>query len=407
MTNDPRNIQHHAQAPAQYQPAQYAPQPVAYAPQGYAPQPAGPINLEAFGDNSHLLALAEGDATANVFGDESGPRVSIRGKVFRLMQGATEVMANPYAMDFVIVAAAEHVARTYYAGAWNEDVHERPTCSSQNGVVPTRGVSLPQSTNCAQCPQNQEGSGKEGKGRACRFSQSIAVCLPGDWDNVYSMRIPAKSLFGSNPQTGQYGLQAYTRFIRAKRYTPAMFVTRFDWNHNEQLALLFSPSRALSAEEYRTVLSIQNRPDVLRAINTTDADDMAEPVNMTALAAPAYQQPAPQPAPVYPQPTTAYQQPAPIYPAPVQPRPAYQQPAPLYPAPPAPPAYQQPAPQPTYQPPAPQDTMAGVVTRPRKGAKAVAEPEVPLPVIRSNAPQEPVIAQDLEALVNEWAQDES
>jgi hypothetical protein len=385
----------------------------------YPAQAAAPTSLEAFGDPSALLALAGGDSTRSVGGGDAPPRVSIRGRVFRLVVNGTEVLTNPHAMDFVIVAAAPAVARTYYQGAYTEGSHEQPSCQSQDGIVPMRNSTAPQSTNCAQCPQNVAGSGNQGQGRACRYSQTIAVCLPGDWDNVYSMRVPAKSLFGANPQTNQFGLQGYAKYVSAKRFTLGMLVTRFDWNYNENVALLFSAVRPLTPDEYRQVLAMQTRPDVLRAISAPEGDDWFAgapvPTVPVQVQAPVYQQPV---APVYQQPVApapVYQQPvAPVYQQPVAPAPVYQQPvapAPVYQQPVAPaPVYQQPV-APVYQQPvAPAPVAEAVATRPPKAKGKAQEPletaEIPTPVIRSNAPQAPVGSPTLEQLAEQWANDE-
>ena len=263
-------------------------------------------SIDMLGDLGQLVALSSEDNTATAFGSDSPPRVSIKNKVFRLIKDGSEMSAPvPGAMDFVIVDTNPHVSRTFYAAAWVEGSRDRPVCSSVDGITPLRTSEQPQHTNCAQCPHNQEGTGQNGRGRACRYSQTIAVCVPGDWANVYSMRIPAKSLFGGPQPNGASGLQHYARHLKMKRCTPSMLVTRFDWNHNEQLALIFAPVRALTPHEYQTVLSMQRTPEVLRAIS------MVEEPNDEHMPAPQYAQPAPAPQYAQPAPAPQYAQPAP------------------------------------------------------------------------------------------------
>ena len=86
-------------------------------------------------------------------------------------------------------------------GCWEEG-NKTPLCSSFDGITGTD--SNGNSRRCAECPQNAWGSGKEGRGKACKEMRRVFLMTPenalpiqisfpptsiGTFDNFFSARI--------------------------------------------------------------------------------------------------------------------------------------------------------------------------------------------------------------------------
>mgnify|MGYP000108840731 CR=1 FL=1 len=115
-------------------------------------------------------------------------RISIRGGEFHVIADGEEVTRDLGYMDVVIVNAAP-VSRAYYGDAYDPNRVAVPTCWSSDTQVPS--VDVPQeqrqAMRCMDCPQNIRGSGQYG-GRACRFSQRLAVVFRDNPEEVYQYR---------------------------------------------------------------------------------------------------------------------------------------------------------------------------------------------------------------------------
>ena len=118
------------------------------------------------------LKDAQDDTTDSLAGGSAQyKRISIKGGVWRMMVNGKEVAKNEErAMNFIVVAAAPNNSRTFYDSTFVDGQALRPTCSSVSGDKPDNGVSKPQASTCAACPQNIAGSGPNGS-RACRYSR--------------------------------------------------------------------------------------------------------------------------------------------------------------------------------------------------------------------------------------------
>jgi hypothetical protein len=205
---------------------------------------------------AHLRNL-ELDATTKALmgsgGGSSGKRISIRGGVFRMIVDGKEIAQNEErAMNIVIVAANSAVSRTYYEGAYEEGKNIAPSCWSNDGISPDSKVSEPQAGKCASCPQNIAGSAEQGKGRACRYSQRLAVTLENDLQgDVYQLTLPGQSIFGK-AEGGKMPLQAYAQFLGGHGLPITAVVTemRFD-TASATPKLTFKAVRPLEVEEMK------------------------------------------------------------------------------------------------------------------------------------------------------------
>jgi len=238
---------------------------------------------------AHLRNLELDDTTKALMGGSgaSGKRISIRGGVFRMIVDGKEVAQNEdRSMNIVIVAANPGVSRSFYAGDYEEGKNIAPDCWSNDGISPDTKVSEPQASKCASCPQNIAGSAKQGGGRACRFSQRLAVMLENDMQgDVYQLTLPAQSIFG-NVENGKMPMQAYAKFLGSHGLPVTAVVTemRFD-TASATPKLTFKAVRPLEAEEMTQCQEKGRSPEAKAAINQTPASmDGAKP---KAVAAPA------------------------------------------------------------------------------------------------------------------------
>jgi hypothetical protein len=250
------------------------------------------MTLFAKGGNTlpaHLRNL-ELDATTKALmgsGGGSGKRISIKGGVFRMIVDGKEIAQNEdRAMPIVIVAANPHVSRSYYADTYVEGQVLAPSCWSNDGVSPDSKVSEPQSGKCATCAQNIAGSATQGAGRACRYSQRLAVTLENDLKgDVYQLTLPAQSIFG-NVENGKMPLQAYAKFLGSHGLPITAVVTemRFD-TASATPKLTFKALRPLEADEMALAQEKGQSAEAKSAIASTPATlDGAKP---KAVAAPA------------------------------------------------------------------------------------------------------------------------
>jgi len=255
------------------------------------------MTLFAKGGNTlpaHLRNLELDDTTKALMGSGggSGKRISIKGGVFRMIVDGKEIAQNEdRAMPIVIVAANAHVSRSYYADTYVEGQILAPSCWSNDGVSPDSKVSEPQSGKCATCPQNIAGSAPQGTGRACRYSQRLAVTLENDLKgDVYQLTLPAQSIFG-NVENGKMPLQAYAKFLGSHGLPITAVVTemRFD-TASATPKLTFKALRPLEADEMAVAQEKGQSAEAKAAIASTPATlDGAKP---KAVAAPSEVKPA-------------------------------------------------------------------------------------------------------------------
>lgn len=215
--------------------------------------------------------------TKDIAGSSGGKQISIKGGVWRMVVGGEEVARNEdRAMNFVIIASGKGVSRTYYAEKYEEGKDIKPACWSAEGVKPEAEVVNPQSTACATCPQNIEGSG-EGKARACRFSKRLAVALEHDiGGNIYRLSVPAKSYFGK-AEGDKMPLQAFGKFLSGHGIPITGLVTEARFDTSEAVPVMkFRAIRPLSQEEWALAKAQSVTEDAKNAIDFKMVPSKAE-----------------------------------------------------------------------------------------------------------------------------------
>ena len=222
-----------------------------------------------------------------------------RGEEVQLMRDDGDGPRN--SIEIVLLKANPHVSKIFYEGSYVEGSNAAPDCFSHNGITPDPGAQKKQATTCAACPKNAWGSritpeGKQAK--ACSDSRRLAVVPLNDIRNeVYGgpmlLRVPAASLqelaMFAKKMAG-LGYPYYSIGIRVS-FDPASAFPKFQ----------FAPIRALTNEEGKLVLEMQNGPDVARILAEQEFSAPALPSPAAAASVfeqpPAAQLPAPQAAP--------------------------------------------------------------------------------------------------------------
>lgn len=234
--------------------------------------------LSLFGEGNSLVSsdlfkqLLETDD--NLSGGSGGGggsrRISLRGGRFREIVNGEQVNVKSDGFLNVVIVNAAKLSRTFYKGAYDPENPSAPTCWSPDTEKPSSDVPQDQmqAARCMDCPQNIKGS-SIGEGRACRFSQRIAIVLEGQMDTVYQMQLPATSIFGE-AKDGKMGMQAYAKYLKAHKTPSIAVVTQMYFDENSDTPkLYFKPVRPLEEAELKQALEQKDSADATKAITLT------------------------------------------------------------------------------------------------------------------------------------------
>lgn len=151
---------------------------------------------------AHLQQYQSQGANSLVTRTGSGPRISLKGRRFRLIKDGQETKGPEGAPLKVVILDASpqgpRKAKLFYKDTYAGE-GDPPDCRSADGVKPDADVDNPQHGNCAQCRHNAWGSGKSMSGKkakACKDIKRILVVRPDKIDSapVFTMQVPVKSL---------------------------------------------------------------------------------------------------------------------------------------------------------------------------------------------------------------------
>jgi hypothetical protein len=203
---------------------------------------------------AHLQSVELDDFT-KAFTKSGGSvkRITLRGRVFRLVDGGKEIAKNTDShMDVVIVNGTKTVQKTYYGSEYNPDETSVPDCWSSNGERPDADVEQPQSTNCKECPKAIKGSGGAGRA-ACRYSMRLAVVMRNNPDgDIFQLILPQKSIFGQGSVDSMPFLQ-YAKYVGQSGYNLNMLTTRLTFDTDADFPkLVFTNAEFLDRETYQT-----------------------------------------------------------------------------------------------------------------------------------------------------------
>jgi len=196
-----------------------------------------------------------------------------KGKFSRIVNGEQAGGKVPGSINVVIINALPKVSREFYATDYDPDAPPTlPDCWSNLGDVPDAKAPNAQASSCATCTQNVDGSGKSGKGRACRFNRRVALLLEGDMSgDVYQFKIPAKSLFGKGVGN-THPFESYLKFLPANGESIDRIVTQVMFDDNETADVLkFTPVRHLTDDEVDVVEAAQATAEAKVVVQLTVA----------------------------------------------------------------------------------------------------------------------------------------
>lgn len=198
------------------------------------------------------IAGGEADEESKAVAGSSGfvKRISIKGGVFRKFAGGKEVAAvADRHMNVIFAKMSPTPSRMFYADAYVEDQKVAPLCWATNSEVPDPDVAQRQAPTCRECPQSVKGSGRDGKGQACRLSWRTAVVLPNDpGGDVMQLVIPAASVWGQEFNR-TWPFQAYVRFLVENNISVGRVITKMEFDlRKPSPTLLFSPIAPVPAD---------------------------------------------------------------------------------------------------------------------------------------------------------------
>lgn len=207
-----------------------------------------PEHLKKFLTNNQASSDADAMAAASI----SIPRISLRGRKFRLVEGGEE-LRRPADELFVVILAVEPGAglnaKTYYEKGYTSGDSSPPDCSSANGVFPDSWISNPVSTKCQGCPKNIFGSAKSangGKAKACKDSKRLWVAEPDNLNGtVYALGVPVTSL---------KAMAEYGAMLKANGVPAAAVITRLTMKDTEFPELLFDFVGVLEQEPMESAM---------------------------------------------------------------------------------------------------------------------------------------------------------
>jgi hypothetical protein len=236
-------------------------------------------NISIFQQQNSVATNREVSELSKSLADTGGTggttrRITMSKGVFRrIVNGKEAGKVKDGHLNVIVINALPKVSRQFYEAAFDPDATPTlPDCWSNLGDVPDPKAANPQAANCTTCPQNIDGSGNNGKGRACRFNRRIAVLLENDMSgDIYQFNIPAKSLFGKGVGN-THPFESYTKFLPANGESIDRIVTQIAFDENETADVLkFTPVRHLTDEEIDVVEAAQSSPESKRVIQLTVA----------------------------------------------------------------------------------------------------------------------------------------
>jgi len=234
-------------------------------------------NITIFEEPNTLATVKRESRLADKIGSGTSLRriqTNTNGTFKRMVNGEQIGKAAPHELNVIIVDMLKEVSREYYETDYDpEGKATLPDCWSPDGRTPDAKASNRQGSSCATCPQNIDGSGNKGRGKACRFKRRIAVLVEGDpTGDIYQMSLAAKSLFGKG--TGNvHPFESYCNFLKANGEAPDTVVTKVMYDTEaDTLTLKFKAVRHLTQEEADLVDAAFASGEAQRYIQLTTAE---------------------------------------------------------------------------------------------------------------------------------------
>lgn len=216
----------------------------------------GSVKLPAY---LQKFKTAPASVNNDVLTGQSFPTLSIKGKVYTLVQGSERKLLTreidgetvPRSSVPLVAVRANTKARTYYAKAFNEDdaAGAVPDCQSFDGITPTPRAQNPQAKKCALCPHSvwgsKQGDKADGKGTACAQNTRLVVMDPESPDLKLLLRVPpaSRKAFAEAVKQGQARNIPYNALVLRTSFDPEAAAP----------SLLFKPTALVSDELYAKI----------------------------------------------------------------------------------------------------------------------------------------------------------
>lgn len=175
----------------------------------------GGAQLPAFLQAHLQVNKPSADVASLATSQNSTPRLSLRAKIFRFMEGQEEKFKSKDPVRVFIVGVepgpglmTKTFYATQYAGA--DSAGAPPDCSSADGVRPDPWIQQPVHNECKSCSKNQFGSATSRGGKpskACHDSKRLYITREQDpMGTIYLSQVPVSSLkalakYGSDLQS--------------------------------------------------------------------------------------------------------------------------------------------------------------------------------------------------------------
>jgi len=159
----------------------------------------GPIKIPTYLSKyvkPESIAATDNAASVSI----SIPRISIRGRKFRVVEGGEEIGKPKDELEVIILGispAQGLFSKTFYSKGYTPGESSPPDCSSSNGIVPDSWVSNPVSAQCRNCKNFAFGSAISPNGKkvkACKDSKRLWCVLPKQPDGtLYLLQLASMS----------------------------------------------------------------------------------------------------------------------------------------------------------------------------------------------------------------------
>lgn len=187
------------------------------------------------------------DADSMASASISIPRISLRGRKFRLIEGGEEIR-KPADELFAVIVAVEPgsglFAKTFYDKGYSSGDTSPPDCSSSNGITPDPWVNNPQATACKNCPKNAWGSAINNQGKkikACKDSKRLWIVEPDNINGtVFALGVPVTSL---------KALSEYGNMLKQHGIPAAAVMTKLSMKDTEFPELVFEFAGVLNEQQ--------------------------------------------------------------------------------------------------------------------------------------------------------------
>lgn len=257
-------------------------------------------------NNDELAKRALADAQSMASSSNSVPRISLRGREFRLIENGEEVRKVRDSLKVIILGVEPEQGRmikTYYKDGYKQGAKEPPTCSSSTGVRPDPWVQNKQADNCAQCPKNVFGSATSPSGKqtkACRDSKQIWVGMADDPKPLnertqYGLNVTVASLkafaeYGRKLSAlGQAPCVAITELVMLDTEFPQLDFKLAGWVDEPTMKLSLDIANKRPWAAFKSALALSNEGEAQRS-----SLPMALPAHLQGGTAQPAQQAAPQ-----------------------------------------------------------------------------------------------------------------